>query len=134
MLFITWRVTTAEKLAAVRVRLVRNAYQCRSLSTTGNKEELIDRLFVDIAKDTTTSSRPRTKCVRHFNAASVHTGAYGVIPSHALLRVRPSREHAPYGGLSSWSMAVVMTTMASLMKQVHVTTLLDLSASLHTFN
>ncbi|KAL3202160.1 hypothetical protein MRX96_012132 [Rhipicephalus microplus] len=97
MLFITWRVTTAEELAAVRVRLVRNAYQCSSLSTTGNKEELIDRLFVDIAKDTTTSSRPRTKCVRHFNAASVHTGAYGVIPSHALLRVRPNREHATTG-------------------------------------
>ncbi|KAL3222346.1 hypothetical protein MRX96_028445 [Rhipicephalus microplus] len=46
-----WCVATTEDLAAVSVHLIRTEFQCRSLSTTGNKEELIDRLLVGIAKD-----------------------------------------------------------------------------------
>ncbi|KAH8022069.1 hypothetical protein HPB51_021521 [Rhipicephalus microplus] len=50
MSFINWRVATAEDLAAVSARLTRNELQHHSLSTTGNKEELIDRHFVDITR------------------------------------------------------------------------------------
>ncbi|KAL1446723.1 hypothetical protein MTO96_028755, partial [Rhipicephalus appendiculatus] len=58
MSFINWRVATAEDLAAVSVQLIRTELQRRSLSTTGNKEELIDRLLVDIAKDPPPAHEP----------------------------------------------------------------------------
>ncbi|KAL1485893.1 hypothetical protein MTO96_047181 [Rhipicephalus appendiculatus] len=58
MPFINWRVATAEDLAALSVQLIRTEVLRRNLSTTGNKEELIDRLLVDIAKDPPPAHEP----------------------------------------------------------------------------
>ncbi|KAH7965259.1 hypothetical protein HPB49_005459 [Dermacentor silvarum] len=102
MSFINWRVATAEDLATLNAQLTKTELQRRSLSTTGNKEELIDRLLVDNAKDLPPSHEP-APCVpaisTSFPTMPVH--AYDVIPSHANLYVRPSREHAAHGSFSS---------------------------------
>ncbi|KAL3208751.1 hypothetical protein MRX96_052476, partial [Rhipicephalus microplus] len=58
MSFINWRVATTEDLAAVSVHLIQTELQRGSFSTTNNKEELTDRLLVDIAKDAPPAQEP----------------------------------------------------------------------------
>ncbi|KAH7952001.1 hypothetical protein HPB52_016724 [Rhipicephalus sanguineus] len=58
MSFINWRVATAKHFATLNVQLIKTELQRRSLSATGNKEELIDRLLVDTAKDPPPNQEP----------------------------------------------------------------------------
>ncbi|KAH8031717.1 hypothetical protein HPB51_020274 [Rhipicephalus microplus] len=134
MSFINWRVTTAEDLAAVNVQLIRTALQRRSLSTTGSKEELIDRLLVDIAKDPSPVHKPdpsASDISTPLASTPAHTVSFPAVPSFTSHSAENMQRMAAF---LHQSMAVMMTTMASHMNQVHVTTLPDLSASLPTFN
>ncbi|KAH7958386.1 hypothetical protein HPB49_001149 [Dermacentor silvarum] len=71
---------------------------------------------------------------RNINVVPDHSRAYDVIPSHAHLHVRPSREHAAHGSFSSPLRGHYDDDDSKSPNPVHVTTLPDLSASLPTFN
>ncbi|KAH7979691.1 hypothetical protein HPB49_010587 [Dermacentor silvarum] len=134
MSFINWRVATAEDLATLNAQLIKNELQRRNLSTTGNKEELIDRLLVDTAKDPPPSHEP-APCVAaistSFPAMPVPTTSFPAMPTFTS---DPAENMQRMAAFLHQNMAIMMTTIASHVNPVHVTTLPDLSASLPTFN
>ncbi|KAH7937638.1 hypothetical protein HPB49_013943 [Dermacentor silvarum] len=134
MSFIKWRVATAEDLATVNAQLIKTELQRRSLSTTGNKEELIDRLLVDKAKDLPPNHEP-APCVPAISKASptmpVPITSFPAMPT---LTSDPAENMQRMAAFLHQNMAIMMTTIASHVNPVHVTTLLDLSVSLPTFN
>ncbi|KAH6922535.1 hypothetical protein HPB50_015277 [Hyalomma asiaticum] len=134
MSFINWGVATAEDLATLNVQLIKTELQRRSLSTTGNKEELIDRLLVDTAKEPQPNHEP-APCVpaisTSFPTVPVPTMSFPAMPTFTS---DPAENMQRMAAFLHQNMAVMMTTIASHANSVHVTTLPDLSASLPTFN
>ncbi|KAH7977688.1 hypothetical protein HPB49_003183 [Dermacentor silvarum] len=84
MSFINWRVATTEDLATLNAQLMKTELQRRNLSTTGNKEELIDRLLVDTAKDPPPNHEP-APCVPEistsFPTMPVPTTSFPAMPA-----------------------------------------------------
>nr|XP_050030108.1 uncharacterized protein LOC126526235 [Dermacentor andersoni] len=134
MSFINWRVATAEDLATLNVQLIKTELQRRNLSTTGNKEELIDRLLVDIAQDPPPNHEP-APCLPA-NPASFPTMPAPTTPFPAMptFTSDPAENMQRMAAFLQQNMAIMMTTIATHTNPVHVTTLPDLSASLPTFN
>ncbi|KAH7933516.1 hypothetical protein HPB49_013269 [Dermacentor silvarum] len=134
MSFINWRVATAEDLATLNAQLIKTELQRRNLSTTGNKEELIDRLLVDTAKDPPPNHEP-APCVPEistsFPTMPVPTTSFPAMPAFTS---DPAENMQRMAAFLHQNMAIMMTTIASHANPVHVTTLPDLSASLPTFN
>ncbi|KAH7981473.1 hypothetical protein HPB49_024465 [Dermacentor silvarum] len=134
MSFINWRVATAEDLATLNAQLIKTELQRRNLSTTGNKEELIDRLLVDTAKDPPPNHEP-VPCVPEistsFPTMPVPTTSFPVMPAFTS---DPAENMQCMAAFLHQNMAIMMTTIASHVNPVHVRTLPDLSASLPTFN
>ncbi|KAH6947049.1 hypothetical protein HPB50_016915 [Hyalomma asiaticum] len=124
MSFINWRVATAEDLATLSVHTIKTELQRRSLSTTGSKEELINRLLFGTAQELPPNQEP----------------APGLPATSASFRAMPTFTTDPAENMQRMTaflhqnMAVMLTTIASHANPVHVTTLPDLSASLPTFN
>ncbi|KAH7958941.1 hypothetical protein HPB49_006791 [Dermacentor silvarum] len=134
MSFINWRVATAEDLATLNAQLIKTELQRRNLSTTGNKEELIDRLLVDTAKDPPPNHEP-APCVPEistsFPTMPVPTTSFAAMPAFTS---DPAENMQRMAAFLHQNIAIMMTTIASHANPVHVTTLPDLSASLPTFN
>ncbi|KAH7949853.1 hypothetical protein HPB49_016274 [Dermacentor silvarum] len=134
MSFINWRVATAEDLATLNAQLIKTELQRRNLSTTGNKEELIDRLLVDTAKDPPPNHEP-VPCVPEistsFSTMPLPTTSFPAMP---VFPSDPAENMQRMAAFLHQNMAIMMTTIASHANPVHVTTLPDLSASLPTFN
>ncbi|KAH7959717.1 hypothetical protein HPB49_013307 [Dermacentor silvarum] len=134
MSFINWRVATAEDLAALNAQLNKTELQSRSLSTTGNKEELIDQRLGDTAKDPPPNHEPST-CVpaisTSFPTMPEPTMSFLAMPTFTS---DPAENMQPMAAFLHHYVAIMMTTIASHANLVHVTTLPGLSASLPTFN
>ncbi|KAH7980020.1 hypothetical protein HPB49_012590 [Dermacentor silvarum] len=132
--FINWRVATAEDLATLNAQLIKNELQRRNLSTTGNKEELIDRLLLDTAKDPPPNHEP-AQCVpansTSFPTMLVPTTSFPAMPTFTS---DPAENMQRLAAFLHQNMAIMITTLASHANPVHVTTLPYLSASLPTFN
>ncbi|KAH7973625.1 hypothetical protein HPB49_003464 [Dermacentor silvarum] len=134
MSFINWRVATAEDLATLNAQLIKTELQRRNLSTTGNKEELIDRLLVDTEKNPPLNHEP-APCIpaisTSFPTMPVPTTPFSAMPTFLS---DPAENMQRMAAFLHQNMAIMVTTIASHAHPVHVTTLPDLSASLPTFN
>ncbi|XP_042146154.1 uncharacterized protein LOC121835747 [Ixodes scapularis] len=128
MPFINWRVATAEDLATLNVQMIKTELQRRSLSTTGNKEELIDRLLVDTAQEPPPNVPAASTS---FPTVPAPTMSFPETPTFIS---DPPENMQRMTAFLHQNMAVMMTTIASQANPVRLTTLPDLSASLPTFN
>lgn len=128
MPFINWRVATAEDLATLNVQMIKTELQRRSFSTTGNKEELIDRLLVDTAQEPPPNVPAASTS---FPTVPAPTMSFPEMPTFTS---DPAENMQRMTAFLHQNMAVMMTTIASQANPVHLTTLPDLSASLPTFN
>ncbi|KAH6922383.1 hypothetical protein HPB50_013423 [Hyalomma asiaticum] len=119
MSFINWGVATAEDLATLNVQLIKTELQRRSLSTTGNKEELIDRLLVDTAKEPQPNHEP-APCVpaisTSFPTVPVLTMSFPAMPTFTS---DPAENMQRMAAFLHQNMALMMTTIASHANSVH---------------
>lgn len=134
MSFINWRVATAEDLATLSVHTIKTELQRRSLSTTGSKEELINRLLFGTAQELPPNQEPAPglpATSASFPTMPVITMSFPAMPTFT---TDPAENMQRMTAFLHQNMAVMLTTIASHANPVHVTTLPDLSASLPTFN
>ncbi|KAH7945832.1 hypothetical protein HPB49_016044 [Dermacentor silvarum] len=121
MSFINWRVATAEDLATLNAQLIKTELQRQNLSTTGNKEELIDRLLVDTAKDPPPNHEP-APCVPEistsFPTMPVPTTSFPAMPAFTS---DPAENMQRMAAFLHQNMAIMMATIASHANPVHPT-------------
>ncbi|KAH7960163.1 hypothetical protein HPB49_017516 [Dermacentor silvarum] len=119
MSFINWRVATAEDLSTLNAELIKTKLQRRSLFTTDNKEELIDRHLGDTAKDPPPNHEPST-CVptisTSFPTMPEPTMSFLAMPTFTS---DPAENMQPMAAFLHRNVAIMMTTIASHASPVH---------------
>ncbi|KAH6935189.1 hypothetical protein HPB50_004377 [Hyalomma asiaticum] len=111
--------------------MVKTELQRRSLSTTGSKEELINRLSFDTVQELPPNHEARAATSAPFPTVPALMTSFPAMPKFTSDPAENMRHMAAF---LYQDMAVMMATIASHASPVHATTLLDLSASLPTFN